>query len=175
MDYQLAIDMVDGLASSTSIQEGVRNTLEVAGTVSQGLDTVCAAVAEFKGYTEENMPEDAMEAQGHRKRVNNLINDVSRICREMTGKSIRCTSRKGGYVYEALEPAPRTSKTIPAEWTTPTPAFVEDDDRSPLGYDQDYIKQQIKSHPLSVLDTMLDVLGDRFTDTLREVVDLRGR
>ena len=177
MDYQLAIDMMDGLTSATSIQKSVRDTLESALSVNTGLREVCGAVAEFKTYTEEHMPTDAIDAQGQRKRVNNLINDVSRICREVTGKSIRCTSRKGGYVYEALEPAPRPKKytigvkfgePVPAEWSTPV-------DLELGSYDQDYIKEQVRNHPLSVLDTMLDVLGDRFTETLREVVDLRGK
>jgi len=115
MYHQLACDMMEGLASSTSIQESVRRTLEEAITVASGLEIVCGAVAEFKDYTEEHMTPIESEQQGQRKRVNNLINDVSRICREMTGKSIRCTSRKGGYVYEALELAPRKSKILSAE------------------------------------------------------------
>ena len=170
MEHQLAIDMVEGLKSATSIQESVRNTLHFASTQPEGLSEVCAAVAEFKTFTEERINPDSEEAQGERKRVNNLINDVSRICRELTGKSIRCTSRKDGYVYEALEPAPRSTTTkMPEGWSAP----VESSARTT--YDAEYIRGMIKEHPLSVLDEMLDILGDRFTDTLREVVDLRGR
>jgi uroporphyrinogen-III decarboxylase len=54
--------------------------------------------------------DDARKAR--RKAVNNICNDVSRISRDLLGHTIRCTSRKGGYIYTATQYEPVVSTTV---------------------------------------------------------------
>ena len=95
-----------------TVQAAVRETFTSQGVVD-GLKTVCSAVAEFK--TEM----DTKDVD--KKVVNNIINDISRISREVTGLSIVLKSRKGGFVYSARSPKPRATK--PKATLTP-PASV---------------------------------------------------
>ena len=56
-----------------------------------------------------------------RKQVNNRINDISRICREVAGQSLVCTSRKN-HEYGYVLPKPRARKIEPKQTMTITTA-----------------------------------------------------
>lgn len=108
---------LEALRCGVSIQQSVRKVLstmmpenasahiaEEMGLFRQAADTIIDAAPVGPGQV------------AVRKRVNNVINDVSRICREEIGKSIKLKSRKGGYVYTAedWEPKPKAIP-VPAE------------------------------------------------------------
>ena len=98
--------------SGGSVQETVRKVLTTQPE-KEALSTVCGAMVEFRTTMEEWINSDDELVKDRRKRVNNVVNDVSRIVREGIGHSIVCKSRKGGYVYEAKEwtGAPKPAKT----------------------------------------------------------------
>lgn len=70
---------------------------------------VTSACAEFKEAAKEHEDNflDEENLATFKKSVNNVINEVSRKYRAMHGKSIKCTNRKGGFVYKACEYIPR--------------------------------------------------------------------
>jgi hypothetical protein len=70
--------------------------------------------AEFKADSEKWLEsfEDPSEVKIYRKKANNILNDISRTCRKELGYTIKCTSRKGGYVYAATEVPPVSPKTM---------------------------------------------------------------
>jgi len=98
--------------SGGSVQETVRKVL-VTQPEKEALSTVCGAMVEFRTTMEGWINSNDELVKDRRKRVNNVVNDVSRIVREGIGHSIVCKSRKGGYVYEAKEwtGAPKPAKT----------------------------------------------------------------
>ena len=101
----------DSLVAGTSVQVTVRTVLEQEGADAGG-DNVAIAMGIFKEQSESHamgIP-NSVEQMQYRKKINNVINDVSRICRECIGKSIVLKSRKDGYVYMAKEPIKRPSK-----------------------------------------------------------------
>ena len=108
---KVAIDSIEG---SVSVQASVRNILN-SYTEEKALPILCHEMAAFKTEAEQII---ILKASGDagvlRKKVNNIINDISRITSEVTGKSIICTSRKGGYQFEAKERVKRaTFKPLP--------------------------------------------------------------
>jgi len=107
--------------SGGSVQETVRKVLTTQPE-KEALSTVCGAMVEFRTTMEDWINSDPTLVQDRRKRVNNVVNDVSRIVRESIGHSIVCTSRKGGYVYKAK---PWTPSVRPAKTALPIkPAFT---------------------------------------------------
>jgi hypothetical protein len=65
---------------------------------------------------------DDADRSAVQKRVNNVINDVARICREEIGQTVKMVSRKDGYVYRAIEwdPPPKEE----AEADTSSAAYL---------------------------------------------------
>jgi hypothetical protein len=87
---------------------------------------------------------DSVKAR--RKAVNNIINDISRICRAELGHTIRCTSRKGGHVYTASKVAPTPLRT-----TTDKDLTIE-----PKGPAMSGLIEGVAMKELAALNTMLD-------------------
>lgn len=107
--------MVNATTSKSGCQKVVRSFIDGfrAGAPSFSDLDIADAVAAIVG--------DYKKAAVHleQKVVNNVINDVSRICREKLGYSIVCTSRKDS-IYKPILPQPRkksvTAAPIPDEW-----------------------------------------------------------
>jgi hypothetical protein len=94
----------------------IENYGEVAARVG---DVITIYRNEIEDWVMQN------ETKIRRKVVNNIINDVSRICRDELRHSIVCTKRKGGYVYEAKEIAPKTTTLFTGGPTIPMPPAVD--------------------------------------------------
>ena len=96
----------DSVTGKNTLQTEVREVL-ASGTSDCTLPIICSEVQIFKKEANEKQLSLTPEASKiFQKTVNNIINDISRICREVTGKSIVCTSRKEA-TYDAREPKPR--------------------------------------------------------------------
>ena len=94
-------------AHGGKVQTAVRDYLaDPEMTMDGRLSAICSEVEAFKTWAEDHHIDNDPEK---RKAVNNIINDISRICRKQEGVSIVCTQRKGGYVYEAKTVTPKTS------------------------------------------------------------------
>ena len=119
----LTNSMVNSFNTGATLQSTVRDFIQT--TVRDGYsgkdaaDRVAASVTDFRESIEPSILAST-DQKGMRKKRDNVINDVSRICRELLGYSIVCTSRKEG-IYEAQVPAPRKVAASPA---TPSPADV---------------------------------------------------
>lgn len=121
----LTNSMVNSFNTGTTLQSTVRDFIQT--TVHEGYsgkdaaDSVASSVTDFRESIEPTILAST-DQKGMRKKRDNVINDVSRICRELLGYSIVCTSRKEG-IYEAQVPAPRktTAYISPA---SPSPADV---------------------------------------------------
>ena len=96
-------EAVESCMSGASFQAGIRELMQEPTTDEWTLTEV---VTQFR-----NDIDGWACTQERKKRVNNICNDVSRICRETYGKSIVCKKKKPIYVYEALEPKPRAEKS----------------------------------------------------------------
>jgi len=85
---------------------------------SQGasVDEVAEGITAFRRRIEVEWLREQSDQAAARKRINNVINDVSRLARDLWGKSIVCASRKE-HVYVAVEPTERPEKPR----STPTP------------------------------------------------------
>lgn len=104
---------VEALESTGTVQGFVRETLAEIHEGSARRDEIKAEITEemskFKQWSEDTyLPTqvDRKDVPAGRKRVNNVINDVSRICRAEAGFSVQLTSRKGGYKYHAVDAPP---------------------------------------------------------------------
>ena len=100
--------MINSLVHGSSVQKEVRGFFSAHnGELNEVLGSRIAAVCKaFKTEAESELDcaASAQDIKEFRKRTNNIINDVSRICREMIGYSIVNTKRtKGVYEYEAVE------------------------------------------------------------------------
>ena len=98
--------------SGANIQSEVRKVIDTQSE-REAINTICEGVAEFKEWAEDHFVSAAGidHVNDRRKQVNNVINDISRICRKDLDVSIRCVSRKGGYVYKAATPTARPKPT----------------------------------------------------------------
>jgi len=104
------------LKGGANVQKSVREALvEGDKPMNEVLDDIAVAVSIFKEGSEDQLEHIGdLDVKKYRKQVNNIINDISRIVREATGRSIVLKSRKGGYVYtheEAKVPRPRAPRT----------------------------------------------------------------
>ena len=101
---------VDAVHSSGKVQSIVRDFLNDCTDKEYALEIIAESVGTFRKDMEVWIDNDTDK----RKRVNNVINDVSRICREAVGYSIQCKTRKGGeWVYTPVERAPRATPGTP--------------------------------------------------------------
>lgn len=121
----LATAMWSSYRSTSTVQGFIREELKKVEEESTCLDEVmnniCGAVAAFKTATEdqiEGIAHDKELVKLRRKQANNVINDVSRICREVVGQTVKLKSRKHGYNYTYAE--------VPDDFkgTPPTKAFT---------------------------------------------------
>jgi hypothetical protein len=120
-------------AATESTLSGAKMQVVVRGIIQEqgepAADIIADAMSQYrneiqKGYIDaDGISEEDRSARC--KSVNNVINDVSRIVRQSLGKSIRMTSRKGGYVYDAVEPSPRAVTPEEAE-IVPLPSEAPD-------------------------------------------------
>ena len=113
-------DMADqccvAVMENSKMQEQIRTFIceeQEAGvdsaTISFNVADVCT---DFRAKIEPWLNTEGGCRKTRTKRVNNVINDISRISRELIGVSIRCASRKGGHLYVASEPKPRATRTV---------------------------------------------------------------
>ena len=95
----------NAVVHGSNVQQTVRDMLaDPEMSVDDRLHVVCHEMGKFKDWSEDAF---VFGDKDKRKAVNNVINDVSRICRNTHNKSIRCIRRKGGHVYDAVDPAPK--------------------------------------------------------------------
>lgn len=97
--------MLNSLRYGSSVQKEVREFFEGEdGKLEDIASAVARVCADFKRDSELEISILSIEdKKDYRKRTNNIINDVSRICREMLGYSIVNTKRsKGVYEYAAV-------------------------------------------------------------------------
>lgn len=103
---------MNALESGSKIQTSVRGFLEDSRLEPYDKSLIVAqAMSEFRTRAEDwinSQPDEFLKE--NRKKANNIVNDVSRICRNSVGYSIKCSKRAPDYEYTA-EP-----------WFKPTPA-----------------------------------------------------
>lgn len=106
--------MINSLRYGTRVQKEVRNFIECEeGRLKEDIANAIAKVcSDFKNESERDeipLTATAEEKKVYRKRINNIINDVSRICREMIGFAIVNAKRtKGVYEYKAVPYIPKS-------------------------------------------------------------------
>lgn len=110
MSHEVIVkSMIDAAMVGTSFQSAIRQFINdsisscthefVAGRIAE----ICAAFKK-ESKEKETLIYNKEDQELFRKRVNNIINDVSRICREMIGYLIVNTKRtKGVYEYAAVK------------------------------------------------------------------------
>lgn len=106
----LSSKCLESLRNGVSIQQEVRKILNTMDEDSAGKH-IAEEMGKYRDAADSIIsaaPES--ERKAVQKRANNVINDVSRICREEIKRSIKLVSRKGGYVYRAApwEPTPKS-------------------------------------------------------------------
>ena len=110
----IASAAMDAMRGGSNLQLTVRHFItdhsDVEGVLWTG-DQIARQVTEFRKEAERFLKScDDSDQDTERKRMNNIINDVSRICRKELGQSIVCTSRKTG-TYGARAASPSRSAT----------------------------------------------------------------
>lgn len=113
---ELVNSMTEAYRGGASLQSTVRTFIrenidtpneEVAGSIAMVLTEYRRTI---DSWIKEEM--DSMPLHAKIKKRDNIINDVSRICREMLGHSVVCTSRKKGE-YKAVFATPKTRTPKP--------------------------------------------------------------
>lgn len=139
-------------------------------------DTVAVEIGNFRGAIEPWVQEGETrkEVNDRRKKVNNIINDTSRISRELLGFTIKCTSRKNHH-YEAVLPAPR-SKSESSEYVPPTPFKIITASNVPADVKLDIVLKTIDEEPNWLLGKLLEKhggahIGGEVARILREGLD----
>lgn len=105
-----------------------------------------------------------------RKVVNNTVNDIARLTRQRTGKTVVCVKRAPHFEYEVRDPKPRNTAASPS---------VDPLDTEPtLGEEPDYtwhgVRKACKDNPRAVMERLfasgidLDELGGMFLEMLKE-------
>ena len=116
MNMAILDAMLNSLRYGSSVQKEVREFIEGEdGRLKEGIASAVARVcANFKRDSELEISILSIEdKKDYRKRTNNIINDVSRICREMLGFSIVNTKRsKRVYEYAAVRYDKEAEKII---------------------------------------------------------------
>ena len=157
-------DMADqccvAVMENSKMQEQIRDFItDKLGDASFCPDAIACSVADvctdFRAKIEPWLNTEGACRKTRTKRVNNVINDISRISRELIGVSIRCASRKGGHLYVASEPKPRATRTVagvPVE--DPRIESMRDEIRNLEQTVKEYAK--ILSSPASAIDYLSD-------------------
>jgi hypothetical protein len=161
---------IEALTSGASVQAEVRDILAKTDETT-ALVIISTQLAQFRTDV-EHIVNSSDDPSSVRKKANNIVNDVSRICREVTGKSIVCTSRKGGnYVYEAKTPTPRATPS-PARIVPPVePVYNKQVSLSDFDA-YEVVQHCVSLVPQSVLTEIIRKYGnDKFLEMCREAKD----
>jgi hypothetical protein len=158
---------LEALRCGVSIQQSVRKVLSIMHE-DNAADHIAEEMGLFRQAADTII--DAAPAGSEqvavRKRVNNVINDVSRICREEIGKSIKLKARKGGYVYKAedWEPKPKA---------TPSPAAAVSSDVETINK----LKEQISEleGKLALKNSLVEMYREAFKDPTKTMEELVSR
>ena len=113
----ISISAVKAMEGKSTLQSEIRTCISDAigrGTPSDALFTICEEMGAFRNTIENSMiscEADEDVRKSLRKQANNIINDVSRICRESLGYSIVCKAKKPSYAYKSKSYIPKTPKS----------------------------------------------------------------
>ena len=113
-----------GHGFQTEIRSFIKDKSEMGCTDSHVADDVAHEMSTFRDAAQHFIDNavDAEDLVARRKATNNICNDVSRICRNELGYTIKCIQKKPDYVYSATEwLAPVHSPST----TAPTPSGVQ--------------------------------------------------
>lgn len=130
---QITTEGMAAVEGSSTIQATVREIFRVYESPENALAVIAGGVGQLKTTAEAHIGtycDNESEARNKRKAVNNVINDISRICRNITDKSIVLAKREGGsYEYRVAEPRPRkgavsVGPSVKGTLTSPVPAFT---------------------------------------------------
>lgn len=175
----LSSNMKKALDSDAGVQSQVRDLL---ATSDDALAVICEEIGVFKTEVEASLNglKDTEAVQTYRKKANNIINDVSRICQKEAGVSIKCKSRKDGYVYEACDYVPRTKSTPATPFSEPASKgeirlpIVEWPEGSKAWSDASEIDQTVinlaaSGHPICTIIRLIEEWGvDGFMESIAE-------
>lgn len=157
---------MEALVSGAGVQETVRNYIRDNNILDdlEVAENIASEMGLFRGEAEGwiQTGSDDEEVKVRRKKANNIVNDVARICRDKTGYTIVCTSRKK-HTYEAHEPKPRGRKT-PVVSTSPKPSLAEE---------TELIKKWAEKFPGTLSEILIrthgaEKAGKIFVDVLRD-------
>jgi hypothetical protein len=99
----LVTQAVNSVKEGSKFQTQIREFIdEDAGSPEIVAEMVADIVTDFRREIEPWVM-DIDDTKVRRKSTNNLINDVSRICREKLGHTLVCVSKKPFHKYEARE------------------------------------------------------------------------
>lgn len=147
---------MDALVSGGTVQKEVRDFISHSMKTSPELEVtefVASHMSDFRrdaeGYILSAEGEDRKD---RRKKANNIVNDVARICRETTGYTIKCTSRKN-HTYEAAKPTTRAATSSPKPRTTPMHAPPDE---------REVIQHAIKTIPNAIIRDLIREHGSEF-------------
>lgn len=148
----------NSFSSSQTLQASVRQAYKDFGQEqSPFLHYVAEEMGNFKTNNAYFIPSD-------RKKVNNIINDVSRICRELTGYSIANVSRSNGvWKYE-----PRLTPTR----AKPVPKASEPELTSTELWEIGV--RAIEAYPSYALQHIMKIKGDEFIPFLKSVAKVHN-
>lgn len=114
----LAEKALEALDGRSNLQKEVRDIIDSYkgdnpdNYKDYALIDIAEQVSEFKADAMAKCTvEPGVVSKEDNKKINNVINDISRITREILGHSIVLKSRKGGYVYGYKEAEPRKPKS----------------------------------------------------------------
>jgi hypothetical protein len=169
---QAAVSTIEGQKLQSMVREFIaeRSTCSFPWHQIEIVDSVAEAVTEYRGHIQEWILEEEKERQSRQKKVNNVINDISRICRELLNHSIICKSKKGGNVYEAVEVEEKAPRTVGVGATAPISSGMradEDDLHAVCSKDMHRVLSVLTMyHPLEkVAKEVLNMLEKEKLDT----------
>lgn len=175
----LSAAAIEAVKNNASVQQEVRDIIaNYNGPETLIAKEITIFRRDIEGWIDQ--ASGSAETKLRRKQVNNIINDVSRICRELIGKSIVCTSRKN-HTYEAKEPVARTTraKTPSPVLATNSPITADDDAETclqtirmlPKGVQSDIRRGLVLDNPEAAMNTLMQELGaDKFMEIVRSAV-----
>lgn len=116
---ELVTSMTEAYVRGASLQGTVRKFIRQneAKLPNETAEEIATVVTEYRRTIDQMISDDGLtgpDLKAAVKKRDNIINDVSRICRELLGQSIVCTSRKKGeYSAKFWTPTVREPKPVP--------------------------------------------------------------
>jgi len=116
---ELVTSMTEAYVRGASLQGTVRKFIKQneAKLPNETAEEIATVVTEYRRTIDQMISDDGLtgpDLKAAVKKRDNIINDVSRICRELLGQSIVCTSRKKGeYSAKFWTPTVREPKPVP--------------------------------------------------------------